>query len=114
MSFRANNYQQISLMDSFSGLTSREQKALENSWAKVFAEDIFPSINEEPFHVLYSNAASRPNTPVNVCIGSLIIKEIFHISDDEIVVICVKFSRYYYGAFDPNIILYNTLSLSYR
>ncbi len=59
MSFRTNNYQQISLMDSFSGLTSREQKALENSWAKVFAEDIFPSINEEPFRVLYSDAASR-------------------------------------------------------
>lgn len=80
MSFRANNYQQMSLMDSFSGLTSREQKALENSRAKAFAEDILPSINEEPFYVLYSNAASRPNTPVNVCIGSLIIKEIFHIS----------------------------------
>lgn len=97
MSFRANNYQQISLMDSFSGLTSREQKALENSWAKVFAEDIFPSINEEPFHVLYSNAASRPNTPVNVCIGSLIIKEIFHISDDEIVENLMLDPRYQYA-----------------
>ena len=72
MSFRTNSYQQLSLTDSFSGLTFREQKALEHSWAKSFAEDIFPFINEEPFEVLYSSNASRPNTPVNVCIGALI------------------------------------------
>lgn len=71
MSFRMNSYQQLSLTDSFSGLTSREQKALEHSWAKTFAEDIFPFINEKPFEVLYSSNASRPNTPVNVCIGAL-------------------------------------------
>ena len=85
MSFRKNSCQQISLLDSFSGLTSREQKALENSWAKTFGDEIFPAINEEPFHVLYSDNASRPNTPVNVCIGALIIKELFGLSDDEVV-----------------------------
>lgn len=42
MSFRTNSYQQISLTDIISGLSSREQKALENSWVKTFAEDIFP------------------------------------------------------------------------
>ena len=76
MAFRTNSYQQLSFADSFEGLTFREQKALEHSWAKVFAEDIFPAINEEPFRVLYSSNASRPNTPVNVCIGALIIKEL--------------------------------------
>ena len=44
MAFRTNSYQQLSFTDSFEGLTSREQKALERSWAKVFAEDIFPAI----------------------------------------------------------------------
>ena len=63
MAFRTNSYQQLSFADSFEGLTFREQKALEHSWAKVFAEDIFPAINEEPFRVLYSSNASRPNTP---------------------------------------------------
>ena len=75
MSFRTNSFQQLSFIDSFNGLTSREQKALEHSWAKTFAEDIFPSIDEEPFAVLYSSNASRPNTPVNVCIGALISKK---------------------------------------
>lgn len=97
MSFRTNSYQQIAFTDSFAGLTSREQKALENSWAKTFAEDIFPSINEEPFRVLYSGTASRPNTPVNICIGALIIKELFGISDDEVVENLMLDPRYQYA-----------------
>ena len=62
MSFKENSYQQISITDSFAGLTAREQKALEKSWAKVFADEIFPAIDETRFCVLYSDKASRPNT----------------------------------------------------
>lgn len=85
MSFKTNKCQQISIDDSFMKLTAREQKALEKSWAKVFADEIFPAIDEERFSVLYSDKASRPNAPVNVIIGALIIKELFDYSDDEIV-----------------------------
>ena len=85
MSFKENAYQQISFTDSFSGLTAREQKAVEKSWAKIFADEIFPAIDEKRFSVLYSNNASRPNTPVNVIVGALIIKELFDYSDDEMV-----------------------------
>lgn len=85
MSFKENVYQQMSLTDSFSGLTAREQKALENSWAKIFADEIFPAIDEKRFSVLYSDKVSRPNTPVNIIVGALIIKELFDYSDDEMV-----------------------------
>ena len=85
MSFRANDYQQLSLNDKLMNLTERETKALDKSWAKIFADEIFPAIDEERFSVLYSDKASRPNTPVNVIIGALIIKELFDYSDDEIV-----------------------------
>ena len=97
MAFRTNSYQQLAFTDSFARLTAREQKALENSWAKTFAEDIFPSINEEPFRVLYSDNASRPNTPVNICIGALIIKELFGLSDDEVVESLMLDPRYQYA-----------------
>lgn len=85
MSFKENNCQQLSFIDSFSGLTAREQKALEKSWAKIFADEIFPAIDEKRFSVLYSDKASRPNAPVNVTVGALIIKELFDYSDDEMV-----------------------------
>lgn len=66
-------------------MISSEQKALEKSWAKVFADEIFPAIDEKRFSVLYSDKASRPNTPVNVIVVALIIKELFDYSDDEMV-----------------------------
>lgn len=83
MSFRENSCQQLSISDSFSGLTAREQKVLENSWAHIFATEVFPVIDEKRFSVLYSGRASRPNAPVNVIVGALIIKELFDYSDDE-------------------------------
>ena len=61
MSFKENAYQQMSFIDSFSGLTAREQKALEKSWAKVFADEIFPAIDEKRFSVLYSDKAYNMN-----------------------------------------------------
>lgn len=85
MAFKPNDCQQLSFDDSFIALTEREKKALEKSWAKIFADEIFPAIDEERFSVLYSDKASRSNTPVNVIIGALIIKELFDYSDDEIV-----------------------------
>ena len=85
MAFKPNDCQQLSFDDSFIALTEREKKALEKSWAKIFADEIFPAIDEERFSVLYSDKASRSNSPVNVIIGALIIKELFDYSDDEIV-----------------------------
>ena len=85
MSFRKNDAQQISFSDSLYGLTEREKKALEKSWAKVFADEVFTTIDEERFRVLYSEKDSRPNTPVNIIVGALILKELFGLSDDEVV-----------------------------
>ena len=45
MSFRTNDSQQLSFSDTLYGLTPREQKALQNSWAKVFAEDMMNSVS---------------------------------------------------------------------
>lgn len=86
MSFRTNDSQQLSIFDTSNMLTPREQKVLENSWAKIFSDEIFPTIDEERFAVLYcADKASRPNTPVNVIVGALILKELFNLSDDEVV-----------------------------
>lgn len=97
MAFVSNNSQQLSLIDSTFNLTERERKFLEKSWAKTFADKIFPSINEEIFSVLYSSNASRPNTPVNVIVGALILKEALGDSDDELVESLMFDIRYQYA-----------------
>ena len=97
MAFVKNSSQQISLVDSFFGLTDREQRYLNNSWAKAFSDKIFPAINEERFVVLYSDKASRPNTPVNVIVGALILKELMHLTDDELMQSLMFDVRYQYA-----------------
>lgn len=98
MSYCRNASQQISMDDSLSGLTEREKKRLENSWAKEFGDVIFPMINEDQFSVLYSdNPASRPNNPVNVNVGLLILKEIYGQSDEEAIDSLMFDIRYQYA-----------------
>ena len=84
MSYRANTAQQISINDRMNNLTKREQKCIANTWAKTFAEIIFPMINEEKFKVLYCEDNGRPNTPVNIVVGALFLKEMGHLTDDEL------------------------------
>ena len=95
MSFRINESQQISLFDRTNKLTDRERKYLDKSWAKEFAEYIFPSINEKPFEVLYCEDNGRPNTPVNVIIGALILKEMSKLTDEELLESILLDSRYH-------------------
>lgn len=97
MAFVANTNQQMALTDSVFNLTEREQKFLERSWAKIFADKVFPAIDEDIFSVLYSDKASRPNTPVNVIIGALILKETLGDTDDELVQALMFDVRYQYA-----------------
>lgn len=97
MAFVANNNQQLTLSDSTFNLTEREKRVLEKSWAKSFAEMVFPAIDESIFSVLYSDKASRPNTPVNIIVGALILKEALGDTDDELMEALMFDIRYQYA-----------------
>lgn len=83
--FYKNNLQQTSLFDPINQMPKYLQDILNKSWAKAFKDYIFSQINEERFSVLYSDKTSRPNSPINVIIGLLIIKEIFQQTDEELI-----------------------------
>jgi len=92
-----------------------EQKRLRDSWAEQFSKNIFPMINEERFSVLYSdNPVSRPNNPVNVYFGLLILKEIFNQSDEEAIDLLIFDIRYQYAlhtsSFEKQPVSKNSLS----
>ena len=79
MSFHLNNAQQMAINDALLSLTERERRYLRSSWTETFSKKIFPFIKEERFSVLYSdNPVSRPNNPVNIYFGLLILREIFN------------------------------------
>ena len=115
MSFCRNISQQMSFDDPLYGLTKREQGILKNTWAEEFSNIIFPLINEDRFSVLYSsNPASRPNNPVNVYIGLLMLKDIFAQSDEEAIHSLYFDIRYQYAlhttSFEEQPVSKNSLS----
>ena len=75
MAFVQNTYQQLSFVDSLNHLSEREKKLLDRSWAKPFGDDIFPKIDERKFADFYSDRSPRPNTPVNIVLGGMLLEE---------------------------------------
>lgn len=73
------------MKDALLNLPPRVKEFVEKSWTAGFSDIVFPVINKKRFAVLYSdNPASRPNTLVNAIIGALIIKELFGLTDEEL------------------------------
>ncbi len=56
-------------------LAKEQQKLLEKSSEKAFYHLIFLNIKESDYKVLYSDNVSRPNTPVNILVSALVLKE---------------------------------------
>lgn len=81
--FRKNTAQQLNLDDPTITLPKYLRKNLEKSWAVPFNTYIFSNIQEERFSVLYSNEVSRPNAPINVLVGLLILKQNFGLTDED-------------------------------
>ena len=98
MSFVLNDHQQLSLFDSLGFLSQRKRRMLENSWAETFSSHIFTHIDEHIFAPLYSEKTnSRPNAPINVIVGALILKEFTGMTDDEIRESCEFDFRFQYA-----------------
>jgi len=75
---------QPAIITAASELPEKQQKRLKASWADTFYQELFCRLDEEPFSVLYSEKASRPNVPVNVLVGLEALKAGFGWSDQEL------------------------------
>ena len=80
-------YKKESLFGPYLGLVSNKYiRSLETThWSGKFHKEIFCRIDETIFRELYSSRRdSRPNFPVNILVGLLIIKMIFDYSDESL------------------------------
>lgn len=64
---------QLSITDPIFGFPGSDQEMLKKSWAGYSFNSIFARINEEHFNAFHSSNYSRPNAPVNILVGLLII-----------------------------------------
>ena len=76
--------EQIGFNDRLNRLTDRELRFLNKSWGRPFAEIIFPLIDGSRFEALYCNNNGRPNTPANIVVGALLLKELTGQTDEEL------------------------------
>ena len=98
MSFVPNYAHQISLFDKLAFLSRGKQQMLEKSWAQAFSDHIFSRIDEHIFAPLYSEKTnSRPNAPINVVVGALILKDFTSLTDEGITEACEFDFRYQYA-----------------
>lgn len=82
--FRSNtDHLQGNLFSTLDELPAGVREMLEMSWAGTFRQEIFMRLDESPFAILYSEAGSRPNVPVNVLVGLEILKAGFGWTDEE-------------------------------
>lgn len=89
--FRKNiEHEQGVLFSLENDMHPRIKKRLENHWSGLFYEKIFTAINEDSFSMLYSDEFGRDNFPVNILIGLDILKEMFHLTDEQ------TFERYHF------------------
>lgn len=65
-------------------LNPRMAEALSHTKEKWFYQLVFANIKESLFRPLYSQQASRPNTPVNILVSAMILKEQRGLSYDEL------------------------------
>lgn len=71
--------------DRYLTLPPKLKRYVDESWAPEFYDQVTCKINAERFEVLYSdNAATRPSTPIEQIVGALIIKEMFGVTDEEL------------------------------
>ena len=80
--FKENN--QLGLYSFENELPEVVRKRLDKTQEKSFYNLVFRNINERDYKALFSDKASRPNAPVNILVGSLILKERKSWSFDEL------------------------------
>jgi len=68
-------------MDYF--LPPAKAQRLESSWADAFRRRALPLIDEDLFAPLYCEDNGRPNRPVEIVFGVLLLKEMFNLTDLE-------------------------------
>ena len=76
---------QTSLFATSHFLPDDKRERLERDWPGQFRDCALPLIDEDAFRDLYHESNGRPNKPVQIVIGALLLKDMHDFTDDETV-----------------------------
>lgn len=80
--FRKRDLQSV-LFEPTNLFTPEKRARLDKTWAHTFRVSALPLIKEDAFAHLFDEGNGRPNSPVQVVVSVLILKEMFNLTDDE-------------------------------
>jgi hypothetical protein len=80
---RNDEHLQRDMFDPSMELSPQMQKRLDESWAGTFYREFFCRLDETIFEVLYSDAPSRPNVPVNQLVAFEVLKAGQGLTDEQ-------------------------------
>jgi len=75
---------QLSLLEVKFLISSDKRARLQNSWAEEFRTRILPLIDEEPLRDAFDPAMGRPNAPIRLLTGLLVLKESHDFTDEQL------------------------------
>ena len=75
---------QFSMASSFYWMKEEHRNILATGWSGCFRRNITEKIDENPYAVLYSNQPSRPNAPIRVQIGMMLLEALLGMTETEV------------------------------
>lgn len=79
------DHKTIDMFDNFSFLGKKRRKLLENSWAKLFREEILPKLPVAKLATFYDDFQGRPTKELHAMLGIMIIQQMEDLTDEETV-----------------------------
>ena len=82
--FRMTQNIQMSFDDRLLTINDQTKKAIDLSRAKLVGDVIYPNVDEKKFAELFSEVFSRPNITISRYVSALVLKRMYHLSDDTL------------------------------
>lgn len=84
--FRTKSYKQGKLLDPWEvEMGPKRYKLLENSWAKIFHEELLPSLPTKEMARAYDETFGRPTKEMSSALGAILLQQIHDLTDEQTV-----------------------------
>ena len=94
--FPTKDHKTLYMFDPFAHFGPKRKKLLEQSWAKVFRDDILPAL---PVHILsnhYNEYMGRPTKELFTMLGLMILQQMDDLTDEQTVYQCAFNELWHY------------------
>lgn len=79
------DHKTVNIFDPFDYLGPKRKSLIENSWAKIFRDEILPELPVHKLQPFYHNSRGAPTKELYAMLGLMILQQMYDLTDDEAV-----------------------------